>query len=199
MLSRNPQRISIHIHVALMKETNDIVIYMNTDVISMLNMIIEMIDERTTDVDIMLVEIGGTVGDIESLPFLEAIRQMRLRYGPDRCMFIHLGYIPYLTASGEHKTKPIQHSTKTLSSYGIQPDMLICRSDTPIKPLEPVRAKLSIHTNLPADRILFVPNLSSIYLVPLMLQKQRLDQQILKHFTKALKNTKFSVRRTRMQ
>ena len=102
------------------------------------------------DVDVVIVEIGGTVGDIESLPFLEAIRQMRLELGPENAIFVHVTLVPFIPTAGELKTKPTQHSVKEMLSIGIQPDLLLCRSDRPI-PHE-MKAKIALFCNIPGAR-----------------------------------------------
>jgi len=124
--------------------------------------------------DVAMVEIGGTVGDIESLPFLEAIRQMRMELGAERALFIHLTLVPYLKASGEIKTKPTQHSVKELRSIGIQPDILICRGDMPIPKSE--RAKIALFTNVERESVFSLPDAKSIYEIPVMLHNEGLDQ-----------------------
>ena len=135
--------------------------------------------ERNTDVAIT--EIGGTVGDIESLPFLEAIRQMRLELGPENVLFIHLTLIPYLRASGEMKTKPTQHSVGKLREIGIQPDILICRTEKPLS--EDLKYKLSLFCNVPKKFVIEEQDVShSIYEVPLVLVEQKVDELILKQF-----------------
>ena len=101
-------------------------------------------------VDVAIVEIGGTVGDIESLPFLEAVRQMSLKLGPDNTAFVHLTYVPWIAAAGELKTKPTQHTVQKLREIGIQPDVLLCRADRPIPDEE--REKISLFTNVPRVR-----------------------------------------------
>ena len=126
--------------------------------------------------DISLVEIGGTVGDIESLPFLEAIRQMRIEIGAEHTYFIHLTLVPYLAAAGEIKTKPTQHSVKELRSIGIQPDMLICRSTEDVA-LEH-RCKIALFTNVEQAAVISMPDVSSIYQIPLRLHQQRVDELI---------------------
>ena len=125
------------------------------------------------DADIALVEIGGTVGDIESLPFLEAIRQMGLELGRDRSLFIHLTLVPYIKSSGELKTKPTQHSVKELRSIGIQPDMLMCRSDREIPADE--RRKIALFTNVEPKAVINVPDADTIYRIPLLLHAQGVD------------------------
>ncbi|MDB2592991.1 CTP synthase [Gammaproteobacteria bacterium] len=123
-----------------------------------------------------IVEIGGTVGDIESLPFLEAIRQMRLELGPERTLFIHLTLVPYIDVSEEFKTKPTQHSVKELRSIGIQPDILICRSNQEIDVDQ--KKKIALFTNVQFDDVVSLPDVSSIYQVPMLLAKQKLDDRI---------------------
>ncbi len=125
------------------------------------------------EADIALVEIGGTVGDIESLPFLEAIRQMGLELGRDHSLFIHLTLVPYIKSSGELKTKPTQHSVKELRSIGIQPDMLMCRSDRDIPADE--RRKIALFTNVEPRAVINVPDADTIYRIPLLLHAQGVD------------------------
>lgn len=127
--------------------------------------------------NIAIVEIGGTVGDIESLPFLEAIRQMRIKLGAHNSLFIHLTLIPYLPTSGEIKTKPTQHSVKELRSIGIQPDILICRSERELPASE--RAKIALFTNVDERAVISSVDLPSIYQIPLELHKQQLDQIVI--------------------
>ena len=126
--------------------------------------------------DVVLVEIGGTVGDIESLPFLEAIRQMAVEIGREHTLFMHLTLVPYMAAAGEVKTKPTQHSVKELGGIGISPDILVCRCEHEV-PAE-VRAKIGLFCNLPADRVFQNLNARSIYEVPLMLHKEGLDEKV---------------------
>lgn len=130
--------------------------------------------------DILLVEVGGTVGDIESLPFLEAIRQMAVEVNKKHTLYIHLTLVPFLKVSGELKTKPTQHSVKELLSIGIQPDILICRSDRIISDNE--RKKISLFCNVPKQAIISLADVNSIYKVPLILKNQRLDNYICKYF-----------------
>lgn len=125
------------------------------------------------DADVALVEIGGTVGDIESLPFLEAIRQMGVEMGRENAMFVHLTLVPYIPTSGEVKTKPTQHSVKELRSIGIQPDILICRADRPVPDGE--RKKIALFTNVPERAVISAIDADSIYRIPLMLREQFLD------------------------
>ncbi|HET7793994.1 MAG TPA: CTP synthase, partial [Rhizobacter sp.] len=124
-------------------------------------------------VDVAIVEIGGTVGDIESLPFLEAVRQMSLRMGPNSCAFVHLTYVPYIAAAGELKTKPTQHTVQKMREIGIQPDALLCRADRAIPDEE--RAKISLFTNVPEWGVISVWDADTIYKVPRMLHEQGLD------------------------
>ncbi len=130
------------------------------------------------DADIAMVEIGGTVGDIESLPFLEAIRQLGVELGHDRCLYIHLTLVPYVAASGELKTKPTQHSVKELRSIGIQPDILLCRAERDI-PLEE-RRKIALFTNVEEQAVFSAIDVDSIYKVPLKLHEQGLDDIVAK-------------------
>ncbi len=129
--------------------------------------------EGAESTDVTLVEIGGTVGDIESLPFLEAIRQMRVEHGAKRTMYIHLTLIPYLPTSGEIKTKPTQHSVKELRSIGIQPDILVCRSDRPLPEKE--RKKIALFTNVEERGVISLQDVDCIYQIPMELHQQDLD------------------------
>ncbi|NBM55179.1 CTP synthase (glutamine hydrolyzing) [Proteus vulgaris] len=131
--------------------------------------------------DVVLVEIGGTVGDIESLPFLEAIRQMAAEVGREHTFYLHLTLVPYLAASGEVKTKPTQHSVKELLSIGIQPDALICRSDRVIPANE--RAKIALFCNVPEKAVISLKDVDSIYKIPALLKSQGLDDYICKRFS----------------
>jgi CTP synthase len=130
------------------------------------------------DVDVVIVEIGGTVGDIESLPFLEAIRQMRLELGPENAIYVHLTLVPYIPTAGEHKTKPTQHSVKELLSIGIQPDILLCRSDHPLA--AELKSKIALFCNVPASSVISAPDVKNIYEVPMSLAAEGFDEQILK-------------------
>ncbi|MFB0981401.1 MAG: CTP synthase [Alteromonadaceae bacterium] len=130
--------------------------------------------------DIAMVEIGGTVGDIESQPFLEAIRQLGVELGRERAMFMHLTLVPYIAAAGEIKTKPTQHSVKELRSIGILPDILICRSDRVIPANE--RAKISLFTNVEAKAVISLPDVDSIYKVPALLKAQGTDLLVTNRF-----------------
>ncbi len=124
--------------------------------------------------DIALVEIGGTVGDIESLPFLEAIRQMGVEQGRERTLYIHLTLVPFIGAAGELKTKPTQHSVAQLRSIGIQPDVLMCRADRPLPPDE--RRKIALFTNVPEEAVISAVDVDNIYKIPMSLHAQGLDR-----------------------
>ncbi len=128
--------------------------------------------------DVALIEIGGTVGDIESLPFLEAIRQMRIEQGEDRCLFVHLTLVPYIATAGEVKTKPTQHSVKELRSIGIQPDILICRSEKAIPKSE--RRKIALFTNVGEEAVISAVDADTIYRIPLMFHAQGFDDIVVK-------------------
>ena len=132
------------------------------------------IDEATAGYDVGLVEIGGTVGDIESQPFLEAIRQMRIERGTEQTLFMHLTLVPYIKAAGEIKTKPTQHSVKELRSIGIQPDVLLCRSEQPLPDSE--RRKIALFTSVPEKAVISAVDLETIYGIPLWLHQQGLDE-----------------------
>lgn len=134
------------------------------------------IHEGADDADVALVEIGGTVGDIESLPFLEAIRQMRIELGPKNTLFIHLTLIPYISTTKEIKTKPTQHSVKELRSIGIQPDILVCRSIHPLP--HPERAKIALFTNVSVPDVVSLPDTPIIYEIPILLQREGLGGRI---------------------
>jgi CTP synthase len=129
-------------------------------------------------VDVVLVEIGGTVGDIESLPFLEAIRQVRLELGAENVVFAHLTLVPYIPTAGELKTKPTQHSVKELLSIGIQPDILICRSDRPLG--ADLKAKIALFCNMAEGCVISAPDVPNIYEVPMSFAAEGLDEQILR-------------------
>lgn len=128
------------------------------------------------DLDVAIIEIGGTVGDIEGLPFLEAIRQLRTDLGREQCMYIHLTLVPYLKAAGEHKTKPTQHSVKELRSIGIQPDMIICRCEKPID--DHLKHKIALFCNVDRDAVFSCADVKNIYEVPLAFYDEGLDQKI---------------------
>lgn len=133
--------------------------------------------EGKNEFDIVLVEIGGTVGDIESLPFLEAIRQLRMELGASRTVFLHLTLVPYIATAGEVKTKPTQHSVKELRSIGIQPDILICRSQHFLRESE--RKKIALFTNVEEQAVIASPDMGSIYEIPKTLHQQHLDDIVL--------------------
>lgn len=135
--------------------------------------------------DVAMVEIGGTVGDIESLPFLEAIRQMRIELGVQRSLFIHLTLVPYIATSGETKTKPTQHSVKELRSIGIQPDILICRSEQALTMQD--RIKIALFTNVEKEGVIPLPDAKSIYQIPMMLHEEGLDEIVVKKLGLQLK------------
>src|SRR5437762_6476190 len=137
-----------------------------------------IIKKVSADVDVVIVEIGGTVGDIESLPFLEAIRQMRLELGAENTLFVHVTLVPYLAAAGEQKTKPTQHSVKELLGIGIQPDVLLCRSDRHI-PSE-LKRKIALFCNVAEACVISMEDVDTIYAVPAELNKEGLDAQILR-------------------
>src|SRR5581483_4468256 len=140
----------------------------------------QRIREGARGADICLVEIGGTVGDIESLPFLEAIRQMGVELGRKQSMYMHLTLLPYVRSSGELKTKPTQHSVKELRSIGIQPDVLLCRSERPIPDAE--KRKIALFTNVPYRAVISAIDLDDIYKIPGWLHQQGLDDLIIEHF-----------------
>jgi CTP synthase len=131
---------------------------------------------KQSDLEIIVVEVGGTVGDIESLPFLEAIRQMAIQVGRDNSMFIHLTLMPYVEASGEVKTKPTQHSVKELLSLGIQPDMIVCRTGRPLS--KETREKIAMFCNVPAEFVIEGRTRKYLYEVPLALQKENLPELV---------------------
>ncbi len=132
------------------------------------------------DADICLVEIGGTVGDIESLPFLEAIRQMGVELGRDRVAYVHLTLVPYIATSSEIKTKPTQHSVKELRSIGIQPDILVCRSEDPLP--EEQRKKIALFTNVKKDAVISAYDADDLYKIPAMMHEQGLDDIVVRQF-----------------
>ncbi|HEX6142724.1 MAG TPA: CTP synthase [Geminicoccaceae bacterium] len=140
----------------------------------------EFVLSGVDDVDFALCEIGGTVGDIEGLPFLEAIRQVGFELGHDRVAYLHLTLVPYLAAAGELKTKPTQHSVRELRGIGIQPDLLICRAEQPI-PVE-ARRKIALQCNVQPDAVIPALDVASIYEVPIRYHDEGLDTQLLRHF-----------------
>src|SRR5215203_413517 len=135
---------------------------------------------QSQDVDVVITEIGGTVGDIESLPFLEAIRQFPVDVGRRRCMFIHLTLVPYIGHAGELKTKPTQHSVNELRRIGIAPDMLLCRSESELG--VDIRRKIALFASLPQDAIVSARDVDNIYAVPLWFEAEGVDDLILDHF-----------------
>ncbi|KAA2212700.1 CTP synthase [Teichococcus oryzae] len=134
----------------------------------------------TDGLDFVLLEVGGTVGDIESLPFLEALRQLHNELGPQRSLFMHLTLVPYIPSAGELKTKPTQHSVKELLGLGIQPQILLCRCDRPIPENE--RRKIALFCNVRPESVIPALDASSIYAVPLQYQAEGLDREVLRHF-----------------
>jgi len=134
------------------------------------------IDDATADADLAIVEVGGTVGDIESLPFLEAIRQLRVERGSENVLFVHLTLVPFIVAAGELKTKPTQHSVKELREIGIQPDLLLCRADRKLS--REVREKIGLFCNLPAEQVFSAIDVSSIYEVPVYFAEEGLDEKV---------------------
>jgi CTP synthase len=135
---------------------------------------------ETSDVDVVITEIGGTVGDIESLPFLEAIRQFPVDVGRRQCMFIHLTLVPYIGHAGELKTKPTQHSVNELRRIGIQPDMLLCRSESELS--TDIRRKIALFASLGVDAVVSAKDVDNIYKVPLWFHEQGVDEGIAEHF-----------------
>ena len=140
----------------------------------------EVVTRQTEGLDFVLIEIGGTVGDIESLPFLEAIRQLGNEMGPAGTMFVHLTLVPYIPSAGELKTKPTQHSVKELQNVGIQPQMLLCRCDRPIPDNE--RRKIASFCNVRPEAVVPALDASSIYAVPLAYHAEGMDREVLRHF-----------------
>ncbi|MBC6404250.1 MAG: CTP synthase [Rhodospirillales bacterium] len=140
----------------------------------------EFVTAGVEDADFAVCEIGGTVGDIESLPFLEAIRQLGNELGRERCLFMHVTLLPFMRVAGELKTKPTQHSVKELQSVGISPDVLVCRSEQPISVEE--RRKIALFCNVHPDSVIQALDSDSIYAVPRDYHEQGLDRQVLKHF-----------------
>src|SRR5437773_2286661 len=142
------------------------------------NEIKEAVRKVSSDADVVIVEVGGTVGDIESLPFLEAIRQMRQELGRDHTVFVHLTLVPYISASGELKTKPTQHSVKELREIGIQPDILLCRTDRYLS--QELKAKIALFCSVPEEAVITAKDVEQIYEVPLVLAGEGLDTQVLR-------------------
>ncbi|MDR1694269.1 MAG: CTP synthase [Lactobacillaceae bacterium] len=144
------------------------------------NEIKDFILSDITDEDFVLCEIGGTVGDIEGQPYLEAIRQVAYDIGRDRVMFLHVTLLPYIAVAGEMKTKPTQHSVKKLQEYGIQPDMLLCRCQTPIPQNE--KRKIALFCNVREENVITAADVDNIYLVPIAYSKEGMDRQVCKYF-----------------
>lgn len=140
--------------------------------------------------DVVIVEIGGTIGDIESLPFLEAIRQMRYDVGRENVLYIHLTLVPYIKSAGELKTKPTQHSVKELREIGIQPDALLCRCDRPLPP--EIKKKIALHCNVDVDAVIAAIDVETIYEVPLAFHEEGLDELIIKRLELSVKDPDLS-------
>ncbi len=140
----------------------------------------EFAQADTDDLDFVLCEIGGTVGDIESLPFIEAIRQLRNELGREQSCSVHVTLVPYVSAAGELKTKPTQHSVRELTSLGVQPDLLLCRCEKPLPDSE--RAKIALFCNVRKEAVIPALDASSIYAVPLQYHEEGLDAEVLRHF-----------------
>lgn len=135
---------------------------------------------ETTDADVVITEVGGTVGDIEGLPFLEALRQMRAEVGPENVLYIHTTLIPYLKAAGELKTKPTQHSVKELRSLGIQPNILVVRTEEELP--RSIKDKLALFCDVTPEAVIESRDVETLYTIPLSLQEQKMDQLVLDHF-----------------
>ena len=142
------------------------------------NEIKKRIKEAGKDKDVLIVEIGGTIGDIEGLPFLEAIRQMRYDVGRDNCLYIHLTLVPYIKVAGELKTKPTQHSVKELQSIGISPDIIVCRSER--KLTHEAREKIAMFCNVEKEAVINAVDVDTVYEIPLRFKKEKLDELVLK-------------------
>ncbi len=143
------------------------------------NEIKDAIRAVSKDVDVVLVEIGGTVGDIESLPFLEAIRQFRQDVGRDNTLYVHLTLVPFIGAAGELKTKPTQHSVRDLRSIGIQPDILLCRTDRFLD--ADIKRKIALFCDVDEEAVITAKDVSTIYEVPVVLAAEGLDRIVLKY------------------
>jgi CTP synthase len=140
---------------------------------------IKKVSQKNGEVDVVITEIGGTVGDIESLPFLEAIRQMGLECGPHNTLFIHLTLVPFVESAGEVKTKPTQHSVKELREIGIQPNMLLCRTAQPLS--KQIKEKIGLFCNVPSEAVIQAIDVGCIYEVPLLFHREALDSLVIKH------------------
>lgn len=145
-----------------------------------------LIASQKSDVDVVITEIGGTVGDIESLPFLEAIRQIKYELGRENVMYIHMTLVPYLEKAGELKTKPTQHSVKELRGLGIQPDILICRTELPLN--DGLKDKIALFCDLNPEEVIENMDVSTIYEIPIMLEEKGLPQQVMEHLGLKEKN-----------
>ena len=132
---------------------------------------------QTSEAEVIIVEVGGTVGDIEGLPFLEAIRQMRNEVGRDNVCYIHLTFLPFIMATGELKTKPTQHSVRELRSIGIQPDVIVCRSDYEVN--DDIKRKISIHCDVPLSGVITLPTVETVYEVPIILEEEGLGDLVI--------------------
>src|SRR5207302_6403435 len=131
---------------------------------------------KATDTDVVITEIGGTVGDIESQPFLEAIRQFRREVGQENVIYLHVTLVPYIDTAGERKTKPTQHSVNELRRIGIHPDVLVCRSTEPLT--RQIREKIALFADVDVDAVITNPDVPDVYLVPVALQEQGLDELV---------------------
>lgn len=140
---------------------------------------IKKLAEKNGDVDVVITEIGGTVGDIEGLPFLESIRQMGLEYGHKNVLYIHLTLVPFIESAGEVKTKPTQHSVKELRGIGIQPDILLCRTPRPLSP--EIKNKIGLFCNVPSQSVIQAIDVKSIYQIPLLFHQEGLDELVCQH------------------
>jgi CTP synthase len=140
---------------------------------------IKKVSQKNGNADVVITEIGGTVGDIESLPFLEAIRQMGLEQGPHNTLFIHLTLVPFIESAGEVKTKPTQHSVKELREIGIQPNILLCRTAQPLT--KQIKEKIGLFCNVPSEAVIQAIDVDCIYEVPLLFHRENLDDLIIKH------------------
>jgi len=142
------------------------------------NEIMDCVKKASKDYDVCIVEVGGTVGDIESLPFLEAMRQMRIEFGRENVCYVHLTLVPYIKASGELKSKPSQHSVMKLREIGIQPDIMLCRCDRKLP--HSLKDKIGLFCNIPVDGVITAMDVDSVYEVPLMFHREGLDEKLLK-------------------
>ena len=141
------------------------------------------------DVDLAIIEIGGTVGDIESLPFIEAIRQMRQELGRENTLFVHVTLVPYIAAAGELKTKPTQHSVKELLSVGIQPDILLCRTDRFLS--KDIKSKIALFCNVEDEAVITAKDVASIYEVPLVFAHEKVDRLALRYLAPRSQGARF--------